>query len=527
MHSPFIPIVNHSLTYNPAIDGLRGIAITLVLLFHIWPEFFSFGYVGVDIFFVLSGYLITQILHAKLETNTFSLKEFYRNRIRRIFPAMLIVVLCTFIIGYLFMFPNELQQLGEHIKSSAFFYQNFRLMDEVGYWDEASQLKPLLHFWSLAIEEQFYLIWPVIIWTIYKLRWNFLVSLFSLFILLLIVPQFLKINLFYHSFARFWELCCGGLAYAVIIQVDLKRYKIKAQWYVYLFFIVSVLLSSHNTQFDVYKTLLVVIATGLLIILLSCQSDQKLLSSYPFVFLGLISFPLYLWHYVLISYMHIFGLEVSAYGLVVVGFAIAISYVTYRYIEFYSRKQTNYTFAIFLLMIALSLGFLGQYTDKQKGFPNRSHLESNEKFQSQFIKPRLRDKNGEDLVYNLLGYIPQQSFLRAAKISTPSNTILIAGDSHAYVSYTGFSEEFEKRGFNTLLFGTNSCPLMLGPAIGTDSIQAKRCYERSNEFYALISKAQFSKIILVTRGPKYIYKEGFGIIDNEKTIKIGSGIYSK
>ena len=102
----FIPVVTHSLKYNSSIDGLRGISISLVLLFHVWPNYFSFGYVGVDIFFVLSGYLITQIIYTKMESNSFCFKEFYRNRIRRIFPSMLVVVLTTFAIGYLFMFPT-------------------------------------------------------------------------------------------------------------------------------------------------------------------------------------------------------------------------------------------------------------------------------------------------------------------------------------------------------------------------------------------------------------------------------------
>ncbi len=157
MSNNFIPIANHSLKYNSALDGLRGIAISLVLLFHIWPKYFSFGYVGVDIFFVLSGYLITRIIHSRLQANCFSFREFYRNRIRRIFPAMIIVLLGTFFIGYLFLFSPELEQLGKNIKSSAFFFQNFRLIGEVGYWDDAAQLKPLLHFWSLSIEEQFYI----------------------------------------------------------------------------------------------------------------------------------------------------------------------------------------------------------------------------------------------------------------------------------------------------------------------------------------------------------------------------------
>ena len=148
----FIPIVKHSLKYNPSIDGLRGIAISLVLIFHIWPEYFSFGYVGVDIFFVLSGYLITQIIYTKLEQKSFSLKEFYRNRIRRIFPALIVVLITTLIIGCLFMFPSKLEQFGKHIKSSVFFYENFRLIGEIRYRDESATLKFLFHFCSLDIE---------------------------------------------------------------------------------------------------------------------------------------------------------------------------------------------------------------------------------------------------------------------------------------------------------------------------------------------------------------------------------------
>ena len=101
--------MNHSLKYNSSIDGLRGLSISLVLLFHIWPKYFSFGYIGVDIFFVLSGYLITQIIYTKIESNSFCFKEFYRNRIRRIFPALLVVLIATYLIGYLFMFPIELE----------------------------------------------------------------------------------------------------------------------------------------------------------------------------------------------------------------------------------------------------------------------------------------------------------------------------------------------------------------------------------------------------------------------------------
>lgn len=181
MFDRLFPIPKHSLAYNRQLDSLRGVAVLLVLAFHIYPNIFSFGYVGVDVFFVLSGYLITGIIISKIESDTFSFLEFYRNRIRRIFPAMLIVLWATLAAGYLFLFPSEFANLAKHIQSSTLFYQNFRLISESGYWDEASALKPLLHFWSLSIEEQFYLFWPIILLFLAKSR----KPLFAIFLLFL------------------------------------------------------------------------------------------------------------------------------------------------------------------------------------------------------------------------------------------------------------------------------------------------------------------------------------------------------
>jgi len=137
--------------------------VVLVVFFHFFPDYFPFGYVGVDLFFVLSGYLITQVILKKLGQKRFLLAEFYRNRARRLFPALSILLLTALAVGYLFLFPQEYAQLGLHVNSSAWYYQNFRLMHEIGYWDAAALTKPLLHLWSLAIEEQFYLVWPTVL----------------------------------------------------------------------------------------------------------------------------------------------------------------------------------------------------------------------------------------------------------------------------------------------------------------------------------------------------------------------------
>lgn len=301
--SQILPVVEHSLKYNKPLDGLRGVAILLVLLFHLYPKLFSFGYVGVDIFFVLSGYLITKIIYTKLEKESFSFREFYRNRIRRIFPAMMIVVFTSFLLGYIFMFPHEFEGLLKHLRSSMFFYQNFRLSHEVGYWDQAGQLKPMLHFWSLSIEEQFYLLWPLIIYLMYKLQIDIFKGLFVCTVLFLIIPQFLDINHFYHSFSRFWELSFGGLIFSIELKNKFQKSIGKLAPFSLILFLIAIGLSNHNELYNIYKTFAVVLFSGILILCLMKKGiQQKILSSGVLVFLGLISYPLYLWHYVLISY---------------------------------------------------------------------------------------------------------------------------------------------------------------------------------------------------------------------------------
>ncbi|MFZ9659059.1 MAG: acyltransferase family protein [Arcobacteraceae bacterium] len=466
-----IPIVNHSLKYNPSIDGLRGISISLVLLFHIWPEYFPFGYLGVDVFFLLSGYLITQIIFTKLENNNFSFKEFYRNRVRRIFPAMLIVLLSTYLIGYLFMFPSELQQLGQHIESSSFFYQNFRLMSEVGYWDEASKFKPLLHFWSLSIEEQFYLAWPFIIFIIYKSRLHFISSLLVITIIMFCFPYFFELDLFYNSFARFWELCFGGLLFAFY-----SKYSFSAP-----------------------------------------PISNKLLEIKPLVFLGLISFPLYLWHYVVISYMHIFGLNVELYGILIIVMSIFFSYLTYIYVELYARKQTSYIFVIALFFAALSLGLFGKFIEIKKGFPLRAHLENNDAMNQQFKKVIQQDENGKYFLKNELGYELKYDFVRAT--NKDKNDVLVLGDSHAYSSYDGLASELKMQNLDTFLLAKNSCVPYLGDTLGRNEFEAKACHDAMIDFMKIAKAYKFQKIFFITRGPKYITKTGFGTIDNEETIK--------
>ena len=512
----FIPIVNHSLKYNPALDGLRGVAIALVLLFHIWPEYFSFGYIGVDIFFVLSGYLITQIIYAKLQASSFSLKEFYRNRIRRIFPALIVVLVATLIIGYLFLFPSELKELGKHIKSSAFFYENFRLINEVGYWDKAAVLKPLLHCWSLGIEEQFYIAWPFILVLLHKTKLNMVLSLFVLLLILFITPYVAEIDKFYHTLSRAWELALGGLAFIIShkhknIAGALDKYRLV----IYIGFFISILFSYNNSSFTIYKTFLIVFFSALLIISLSLNKSKTVFSTNILVFLGLISFPLYLWHYVIISFAHIFGFDIDiSIGIIVATLSMILSYLTYRYIEIYARAQKSYLFAFSLLVVVIILGFLGNYISKNDGLPNRAHLKSDKKFEKQFIRTPAQNSLGVSLVTKVLGYKPTNDYIKSTSDNITKKYVAIVGDSHAHTSYPGFAQEFLKEGYESILLANSSCPPYLNGAMGQNWKDLNQCKRKIDAIYKLLnSKLNIKKIIFATRAPVYMYGLGYGKVD--------------
>ena len=157
------------------IDGLRAFAVISVVVFHTFPGWLKGGFIGVDIFFVISGFLITTQILEKLDNGQFSFLDFFGRRIRRIFPALTLVLLCSFAFGWVVLLPDEFANLSKHVAAGAAFSINFILVSESGYFDHAAAIKPLLHLWSLAVEEQFYIIWPLLLWLAWKQKLNLLI----------------------------------------------------------------------------------------------------------------------------------------------------------------------------------------------------------------------------------------------------------------------------------------------------------------------------------------------------------------
>ena len=218
-----LPNVKHltHLKYRADIDGLRAVAVLSVVGFHAFPNFIKSGFIGVDIFFVISGFLISSIIFGNLEHRSFNYSEFYVRRIKRIFPALIAVLLTSLCFGWYVLLANEFQQLGKHVAAGTAFISNFALWNESGYFDNAAETKPLLHLWSLAIEEQFYIFWPVLLGIVWKRRWNFLVITTAIALISFAINIYSSFDnpvaTFYSPLSRFWELMIGGvLAYLTI-----------------------------------------------------------------------------------------------------------------------------------------------------------------------------------------------------------------------------------------------------------------------------------------------------------------------
>ncbi len=218
------------ISYRRDIDGLRAIAVMSVIAFHLFPALCKGGFVGVDIFFVISGFLISSIIYSELESGTFSITEFYVRRIRRIYPALFLILCVVCLGGWILLLPSEFVVLGKQIIGGSTFVANFVLWRQSGYFTDDSSLKPLLHLWSLGVEEQYYLIFPVICMTFYrsKLRWMLpaaflVITVVSLFVNVAFVARHSAAT-FFLPFSRLWELFIGaGLALGLHRNLQTQR----------------------------------------------------------------------------------------------------------------------------------------------------------------------------------------------------------------------------------------------------------------------------------------------------------------
>lgn len=366
--------------YRPEIDGLRAVAVVPVILFHLGFDWISGGYYGVDVFFVISGFLITSIILKELNSNVFSLLNFWKRRIRRILPLSLIVIITILVFCFFAAFKPNLITYANDAISATFSYSNISLYRKLGdYWGAAAENSPFLHTWSLAVEEQFYLIYPFILLLFFKYKISLIKSLSLIIILsfsLFLYGSFYMPNAtFFLLPTRAWELGIGGLI-AVLrpSQIPFLKYK-KALPLVGSFLILaSYVLFTGNNEIGI-SVILPVIGAGM-IITYSNKDDliSSWLSNKTLVFIGKLSFSLYLWHWPIIVF---FNLYFSKYFysdlaglLTVLVLTFSLSLITYLFIE----KPTRNSIHTFKVVIGLSLVVLAITFAFKSSFININYI---------------------------------------------------------------------------------------------------------------------------------------------------------
>jgi peptidoglycan/LPS O-acetylase OafA/YrhL len=429
--------------YRPDIDGLRAIAILPVVVFHAFPGVLPGGFIGVDVFFVISGYLITSIILSNLTRNTFTFSNFYSRRVRRIFPSLGVVLLACLAVGYRFLTSDEYRQLGNHTLGGAAFVQNLILWHDVGYFDNASDTKPLLHLWSLAVEEQFYIFWPLLLALV--VRWRIRIAWFigavavASFVCNLALVVVAPSSAFYFPVPRFWELMAGAL----LAEISLRPGEPLSKWPAVqssiglMLIVLACAVLDEKHVFPGFWALLPTAGASLVVAAGSSSwVNRSLLANRPMVWIGKISYPLYLWHWPIFSLLRILLTEVPI-GVRFVGIVAStlLAWGTYEVVERPFRSKSAARWLTVAPIVALLIaGSAGAGVWALEGLPKRA-VNANDGAVFNFV----RHWDG----WNACGMLENSELggCRVLKSGQPID-IMVIGDSHAGHLGSGLRELF-------------------------------------------------------------------------------------
>lgn len=456
-----------AISYRPDIDGLRAISVIAVVIFHFFPKNLKGGFTGVDVFFVISGFLVTSII-LNSGNSSFSFSEFYSRRVKRLFPSLILVLSFVLAISYFVLPAQDFQFLGKHLFGGVFFIDNVFYFFESGYFDKASELKPLLHLWSLSLEEQFYLFWPPILLLIKKIKTK---HALRTLLLLIIVSFLMNVSLIknYHSFSffmlptRLWELALGGFIPFLMLQnLNQKQlipqkisefFQTKGPVLGILLIIIGFIFIKDEKQFPGFLALIPVIGTCLVIIGDEKSIINKLLSHKILVTIGLISYPLYLWHWPLISLPTlILGKISSQIKIFLILISMLLAYGSYK-IELKIKKSSIQFMTPILLALLLMISCIGGVIYIQEGIPSRNaYLE-------ELLKSQTAYKDSTDSIQSSkckTKYLNSQ--MCSVRFFGKEPTIALIGDSHANHVYPGFLEYYKNTDENLILLAESGTP---------------------------------------------------------------------
>ncbi|OYT85590.1 MAG: acyltransferase [Burkholderiales bacterium PBB6] len=498
------------------IDGLRALAVIPVILFHAGFEAFSGGFVGVDIFFVISGYLITTIILAELERGSFSIVNFYERRARRIMPALFLVMVVCIPFAWFWLLPSDLRDFSRSLAVVSLFASNILFWSESGYFDSATELKPLLHTWSLAVEEQYYVLFPLFLMLCWRLgkRW-ILIALVFVFVVSLAGAQWgayaKPAAAFYLLPTRIWELLIGAFAAFYLSQANRKDVgrgvSELAGWLGVSLIFYAIFAYSKITPFPGFYALVPTLGALLIIVFASQQTTVgRIMGNKAFVGIGLISYSAYLWHQPIFAFTrHKSVSEPSA--LLFLGLSlltIGLAYLSWRFVEAPFRRKGAFSRRYIFGLVLLGTGFfllVGLVGYKQNGF------------EDYYFKNRVGSADKEIISYTKYG--ESAEFKRGYRygtcfygselnsfeyfdrseclaISTKKKNYLVLGDSHSAHLADAFRNNFPQHNF--LQASASGCKPVL-PLAGE-----KRCTDLVNFIYgSFLPSNKIDGIILSAR----------------------------
>lgn len=498
--------------YRREIDGLRALAVLPVILFHAGFETFSGGFVGVDVFFVISGYLITTIILTELEQGKFSIVNFYERRARRILPALFLVMLVCIPFAWLWLLPSNMKDFSQSLVAVSVFASNILFWRESGYFVTAAELKPLLHTWSLAVEEQYYVLFPLFLMLFWKLgkRW-ILITLGLVFVASLAVAQWgayaKPAAAFYLLPTRGWELLIGAFAAFYLSKANRKDFgkglSEAAGWLGIALIMYAVFAFSKATPFPGFYALVPTIGTVLIILFATQRTTVgKFVGNKAFVGAGLISYSAYLWHQPLFAFARHRSLtEPSHFDFIVLSvLALVVAYFSWRFVEtpFRSPKKYNtrtiFRLSLVVLLLPLSIGSLSL----QFGSPTYIGSKNPEFLLSKFTK---QNWDGIDCE----GFSSMEGYASCSviKYGAPSSKVIFWGDSHS-LALKGYKPNLHN--IELIIIGHPGCPPISG-VIRFDGLgNSRNCSspQTLKNYLDWINDQNPDKVFLVGRWSLYI-----------------------
>jgi peptidoglycan/LPS O-acetylase OafA/YrhL len=482
--------------YRAEIDGLRALAVIPVILYHTGFKLFGGGYVGVDVFFVISGYLITTIILAELEAGTFSLTRFYERRARRILPALFVVMFACLPFAWFWLLPNAMRGFSSSLVAVPTFLSNIYFWRQSGYFDTATELKPLIHTWSLAVEEQYYVLFPLFLMLTWKLgkRWivGFLVLVFGISLagaqlLSVMHPTFA----FYMLPTRGWELLIGAFIAFYYSRHNIKKHNDTIEQLGSLFglllIVYSVFAYNDKTPFPSIYTLVPTLGAALIIIFATHKTVVgQLLGLKPLVAIGLISYSAYLWHQPIFAFARERSFdEPSTYLMSVLALlSFALAYLSWKYIERPFRNKHRISqrkvFAYGALCSALFVGI---------GFYVRLYIVPNYQW-DKYVRTHTCYLSDDDYKLN-----EEKCVLKS---TLQKRSVLLWGDSNAAAQYPGLIELSENNSFVLSQLTQSSCP-PLSDIHPISFRSAENCNQLNEQILDIVSRNHFQVIILHSR----------------------------